>query len=158
MTAYLAALWNWKIALLLVATFGIAMAPAVASQTHILQDHVKREKKPTKGLKQPPVRAMKANVRLFMTPSVSILFAFFLITTMATSGIQTFSIFTLVELHNVSHSTGTPVCKSQLSGFTYSRLQATFQIHVSHIRPSFMLQNPLATFQALDHRFQMQVL
>jgi len=113
MIDYLAALWNWKIALLLVAAFGIAMALAVASQPHILQDHVKREKKPTKGLKQPPVRAMKANVRLFMTPSVSILFAFFLITTMATSGIQTFSIFTLVELHNVSTATAS----GALTGF-----------------------------------------
>ena len=40
-----------------------------------------------------------------MTPSVLVLFGFFLITTVATSGIQTFSIFTLVELHGVSQTT-----------------------------------------------------
>ena len=114
MIAYLAALWHWKIALMLVAAFGIVMAMAVASQAHILQDHVKHEKKPKKELKQPPIRSMKANLRLLMTPSVFILFTFFLVTTMATSGIQTFSIFTLVELHDISKTTASTALTSFL--------------------------------------------
>ena len=48
---------------------------------------------------------MRANIRLLMTPSVIVLFAFFLVTTIATSGLQTFSIFTLVELHDISKTT-----------------------------------------------------
>jgi predicted MFS family arabinose efflux permease len=113
MIAYLASLWHWKAALILVAGFGIIMAFAVASQAHILRDHVKPEKKPDQELKQPPMRSMKANLRLLMTPSVFVLFAFFLVTTMATSGIQTFSIFTLVELHDISKTTAS----TALTGF-----------------------------------------
>lgn len=100
--AYLAALWHWKLALIVVAAFGVLTAVAVASQTHILQDHAPPERKPEKELKDHPVRSIKANIRLLMTPSVLVLFAFFLVTTIATSGIQTFSIFTLVELHGIS--------------------------------------------------------
>jgi predicted MFS family arabinose efflux permease len=113
MIAYLASLWHWKAALILVAGFGIIMAFAVACQAHILRDHVKPEKKPDQELKQPPMRSMKANLRLLMTPSVFVLFAFFLVTTMATSGIQTFSIFTLVELHDISKTTAS----TALTGF-----------------------------------------
>ncbi|MBK17879.1 MAG: MFS transporter [Rhodospirillaceae bacterium] len=101
--AYLAALWHWKLALITVAAFGLLTAVAVASQAHILQDHVSA-KKPSKNLKRRPIRSAKANLRILMTPSVLILFAFFLITTMATSGIQSFAIFTLAELHNVSNT------------------------------------------------------
>ncbi|MBT5049682.1 MAG: MFS transporter [Rhodospirillaceae bacterium] len=103
--AYLAALWHWKLALMVVAAFGILTAVAVASQTHILSDQETTARKPEKGLKQPRGKSIKANLRLLMTPSVLVLFGFFLITTVATSGIQTFSIFTLVELHGVSQTT-----------------------------------------------------
>lgn len=103
--AYLAALWHWKLALMVVAAFGILTAVAVASQAHILSDQETMGRKPEKSLKQPRSKSIKANLRLLMTPSVLVLFAFFLITTVATSGIQTFSIFTLVELHGVSQTT-----------------------------------------------------
>lgn len=103
--AYLAALWHWKLALMVVAAFGIVTAVAVASQAHILLDHVPPVKTPKKDLKERPAKSIKANMRLLMTPSVLVLFAFFLVTTIATSGIQTFSIFTLVELHGVSRTT-----------------------------------------------------
>jgi predicted MFS family arabinose efflux permease len=113
MIAFLAALWDWKIALIMVASFGILMAFALASQAHILKDHVKQVRKEKNQLKQAPIRSIKANIRLLMTPSILILFTFFLITTMATSGIQTFSIFTLVELHDVSKTTASKA----LTGF-----------------------------------------
>lgn len=103
--AYLAALWHWKLALMVVAAFGVMTALAVASQAHILLDHVTPAKKPQKALKERPSRSIKTNMRLLMTPSVLVLFAFFLVTTIATSGIQTFSIFTLVELHGVAQTT-----------------------------------------------------
>ena len=103
--AYLAALWHWKLALIAVAAFGIITALAVASQAHVLLDHVTYAKKPDKKLKERPVKSMKANLRILMTPSVLVLFAFFLVTTIATSGIQMFSIFTLVELHGISQTT-----------------------------------------------------
>ncbi|MGB0575660.1 MAG: MFS transporter [Alphaproteobacteria bacterium] len=102
---FLAALWDWRLALIAVAGFGLFTALAVASQAHILKDHVARDKKPGKGLKRRPVRSAKANIRLLMTPSVLVLFAFFLVTTMVISGIQAFSVFTLVELHSVSKTT-----------------------------------------------------
>jgi len=105
MIAYLAALWHWKLALIAVSAFGIVTALAVASQAHILMDHVTPAKKPEKELKERPVKSMKANLRLLMTPSVLVLFAFFLVTTIATSGIQMFSIFTLVKLHGIAQTT-----------------------------------------------------
>jgi predicted MFS family arabinose efflux permease len=105
MIAYLAALWHWKLALIAVAAFGIITALAVASQAHILQDHVKPAKKPKKELKERPIKSMKANMRILMIPSVLVLFAFFLVTTIATTGIQMFAIFTLVELHGIAQTT-----------------------------------------------------
>lgn len=111
--AYLAALWHWKLALMVVAAFGILTAVAVASQAHILQDQRTAARKPKKELKERPSKSIKANMRLLMTPSVLVLFAFFLVTTIATSGIQTFSIFTLVELHGVSHT----IASSALTAF-----------------------------------------
>jgi FSR family fosmidomycin resistance protein-like MFS transporter len=113
MIAYLASLWHWKLALAIVAGFGIIVALIVASQSHILRDHVKLDKKPEPKLKQPPIRSMKANIRLLMTPSVFVLFTFFLVTTMATSGLQTFSIFTLAELHQIPQTTAS----AALTGF-----------------------------------------
>jgi len=105
MITFLAALWDWRIALIAVSGFGLLTALAVASQAHILKEHVARKKKSGKALKRRPLRSAKANLRLLMTPSVLMLFAFFLVTTMVTSGIQAFSIFTLIELHSVSKTT-----------------------------------------------------
>ncbi len=105
MITFLAALWDWRIALIAVSGFGLLTALAVASQAHILKEHVARKKKSEKALKRRPLRSAKANLRLLMTPSVLMLFAFFLVTTMVTSGIQAFSIFTLIELHSVSKTT-----------------------------------------------------
>ena len=105
MITFLAALWDWRIALIAVSGFGLLTALAVASQAHILKDHVARKKKSEKALKRRPLRSAKANLRLLVTPSVLVLFAFFLVTTMVTSGIQAFSIFTLIELHSVSKTT-----------------------------------------------------
>lgn len=99
--AYLAMLWHWKIALLTIAAFGVIAAIAVASQMHILHDHMRPAMKKPDRPRRRPIRSIKANMRLLLTPSVLILFAFFFITAMATSGIQTFSIFTLVKLHGV---------------------------------------------------------
>ena len=103
--AYLAAMWHWKFGLLAVAAFGVITALAVASQSHILQDHVALAKKAKEDLKARPLKSIKANTRLLLTPPVLVLFMFFLVTTIATSGIQTFSIFTLVELHGVAQTT-----------------------------------------------------
>jgi FSR family fosmidomycin resistance protein-like MFS transporter len=103
--AFLAALWDWRIALIAVSGFGLLTALAVASQAHILKDHVARKKKSETAMKRRPVRSTKANIRLLMTPSVLVLFAFFLVTTMVVSGIQAFGIFTLIELHSVSNTT-----------------------------------------------------
>ncbi|NKB20712.1 MAG: MFS transporter [Alphaproteobacteria bacterium] len=102
---FLAALWDWRLALIAVAGFGMITAVVVASQAHILKDQVAGKKKPEKALKRRPVRSAKANLRLLITPSVLVLFAFFLVTTMVTSGIQAFGIFTLVELHSVAKTT-----------------------------------------------------
>jgi predicted MFS family arabinose efflux permease len=99
--AYLAALWHWKLALIIVAIFGVITALAVASQAHILRDNVPPKKRPKNDLKDRPSQSIRSNMRLLLTPSVLVLFAFFLVTTVATSGIQTFAIFTLVELHGI---------------------------------------------------------
>lgn len=103
--AYLAALWHWKFALLAVAAFGVITALAVASQAHILRDQAPPAKMPKNELKVPPIKSVKANMRLLLTPAILVLFTFFLVTTVATSGIQTFAIFTLVELHGVAQTT-----------------------------------------------------
>ena len=102
---YLAALWHWKLALMAVATFGIVTAVAVASQAHILLDHVIPANEPDKDVGHQPDKPIKANMGLLMKRPVLVLFGFFLVTTMATGGIQSFSIFTLMELHGVAQTT-----------------------------------------------------
>ncbi len=114
MITFLAALWDWRLALIAVAGFGLLTAVAVASQAHILKDQVAGKKKPEKPLKRRPVRSAKANLRLLMTPSVLVLFAFFLVTTIVTSGIQAFGIFTLIELHSVAKTTASTALTSFL--------------------------------------------
>lgn len=99
--AYLAMLWHWKIALITIAAFGVITAIAVASQMHLLQDQPRPARKNPDRPRRRPLRSIKANIRILLTPPVLILFAFFFVTAMATSGIQTFSIFTLVQLHGV---------------------------------------------------------
>jgi predicted MFS family arabinose efflux permease len=105
MITFLAALWDWRTALIAVSGFGLLTALAVASQAHIRKDHVARKKKTEKALNRRPLRSAKANLRLLMIPSVLVLFSFFLVITMVTSGIQAFGIFTLIELHSVSKTT-----------------------------------------------------
>ncbi len=99
--AYMALLWHWKVALMIVSAFGLITALALASQMHFLRDHIRPKGKAPDRPRRRPIRSMKANLRLLLTPPVLILFAFFFVTAMATSGIQTFSIFTLVSLHGV---------------------------------------------------------
>ena len=101
----LAALWHWKLALMAVAAFGVVTALVVASQAHILLDHVIPANEPEKDVGHRPEESIKANMRLLMKRPVLVLFGFFLVTTMATGGIQAFSIFTLMELHGVAQAT-----------------------------------------------------
>jgi MFS transporter, FSR family, fosmidomycin resistance protein len=102
---FLAVLWDWRLALIAVAGFGLLTALAITSQSHILKDPVANTKKTEKAMKRRPLRSAKANIRLLMTPPVLVLFSFFLVTTMVTSGIQAFGIFTLIELHSVAKTT-----------------------------------------------------
>ena len=102
---YLAALWHWKLALMAVAAFGVVTALAVASQAHILLNHVIPANEPENDVSHGSDKTIKANLRLLMQRPVLVLFGFFLVTTMATGGIQSFAIFTLMELHSVAQTT-----------------------------------------------------
>lgn len=93
----LASLWGWQVALLTAAAVGIVVALLMLSQIHILNDHVAARKKETAGAgtgKGP------GSLKALLSPPVLILFAFFLTTTIVTSGLASFTVVLLDKVHN----------------------------------------------------------
>lgn len=108
--------WSWQVALIGAAAFGVAVAIAIASQAHVLRDHVAPEKKGGGGgaaVAAAGAGSLRDRLQLMLSPSAMVLFCFFLVTTMATNGIQTFSIAALGEIHGTPYA----VAAAALSGF-----------------------------------------
>ncbi|MFN4283367.1 MAG: MFS transporter [Alphaproteobacteria bacterium] len=118
----LAALWDWRIALLIAALFGFIVAGLLASQWGALkEDSGSRRKKTDEA--PPPVDPaapkqtwMQAKLGMILNAPVLSLFGFFVISTMATSGINGFSIAALTKMHDIPEAMlGLPVTAFMLS-------------------------------------------
>jgi len=101
---FLAALWGWKGAILTIAGVGLVVTLAIASQAHLLGEHTGAAGKDGdeaagNGTAQAPP-SVRRDLRLLLSGPVLTMFFFFLITTMATNGTQTFLIVALGEIHN----------------------------------------------------------
>ncbi|MPY70314.1 MAG: MFS transporter [Alphaproteobacteria bacterium] len=93
----LASLWGWQVALLTAAAVGIVVALLMLSQIHILNDHVAARKKETArtgGTGKGP-----GSLKALLSAPVLILFAFFLTTTVVTSGLASFTVVLLDKVH-----------------------------------------------------------
>ncbi len=97
---FLAALWGWKGAILAIAGVGLLVTLAIASQAHLLRDHTGAAKKVGDNGETPAPASVRRDLRLLASGPVLTMFFFFLITTMATNGTQTFLIVALGEIHN----------------------------------------------------------
>ena len=106
----IAALWDWRAAVLSVAVFGALTGVAMILQARGMHDHAKREKKAkTPGNSQSVIEGL----RMLFTPRVLILYLFFMMTAMISIGLNSFSVSALVELYD----TPLPVAGAALTAF-----------------------------------------
>ncbi|MGE4220804.1 MAG: MFS transporter, partial [Alphaproteobacteria bacterium] len=94
----LAALWNWRIALIIVGLAGVAVALAMALQGGLLGGAINAGKT-SKGKDTPKGHQ---GVGLLMSPPMLAFLAFFVMMASVTSGLQSFSTTALVNLHGIS--------------------------------------------------------
>ena len=116
----LAALWDWRVALLVAALFGFIVAGLLASQWGALkEDSNPRKKKGEEAAVDPnaPKQTwMQAKLGMILNAPVLSLFGFFVISTMASSGINGFSIAALTKMHDIPEAMlGLPVTAFMLS-------------------------------------------
>lgn len=103
--AFLAALWDWRIALLLVSLFGFIIAMILVAQWQSLKDdRVPGKKK--KGAEDaaaidPNASWLQRKFGMLLNAPVLSLFGFFVISTLASSGISSFSISALSVMHDI---------------------------------------------------------
>lgn len=95
----LAALWNWRVALIVVGVAGIAVAVLMAMQGALLGGAINAGGKAAKGKEVPKGHS---GVGLLMSPPMLAFLAFFVMMASVTSGLQSFSTTALVNLHGIS--------------------------------------------------------
>lgn len=106
----IAALWDWRTAVLSVAVFGAITGVAMILQARGMHDHAERQKKSaTPGNRQ----SVMDGLRMLFTPRVLILYLFFMMTAMISIGLNSFSVSALVELYD----TPLPVAGAALTAF-----------------------------------------
>ena len=117
----LAALWDWRVALLVAALFGFIVAGLLASQWGTLKEDSNPAKKKKRDDAVPDPNALKqswlqAKLGMILNAPVLSLFGFFVISTMASSGINGFSIAALTKMHDIPEALlGLPVTAFMLS-------------------------------------------
>ena len=93
----IAAIWDWRTAVLTVAIFGAITGIAMIFQARVMHDHAERQKKPEIPANN---QSILAGLRMLLTPRVLILYLFFMMTAMISIGLNSFSVTALVELYN----------------------------------------------------------
>lgn len=117
----LAALWDWRVALLVAALFGFIVAGLLASQWGALKEDSNPAKKKKGDDAAPDPNAPKQNwlqakLGMILNAPVLSLFGFFVISTMASSGVSGFSISALTKMYDIPEAMlGLPVTAFMLS-------------------------------------------
>lgn len=99
---FMATLWDWRVALLVVAAFGYGIVALLLTQWSNLKDDSlapKKRKSKEEGGKD---EKFTDHARLLMSRPVLVLFAFFAMSTLAGNGLHAFAIPTLNALHGTS--------------------------------------------------------
>lgn len=94
----IAAIWDWRTAVLSVAVFGAITGIAMILQARVMEDHAKAEKTADHPAND---RSVLAGLRMLFSPHVLILYLFFMMTAMISIGLNSFSVTALVELYGI---------------------------------------------------------
>lgn len=97
---FLAAVWNWRVALIAAGVFGLVTLLALTTQWNSLHDDAIPKKKKNSGSAQPSGDST-AGWALLLSKPMLLFFLFFAMTSMTSSGMQSFSVSALVDLHGV---------------------------------------------------------
>lgn len=117
----LAALWDWRVALLVAALFGFIVAGLLASQWSTLKEDSNPAKKKkgddaARDPNAPKQNWLQAKLGMILNAPVLSLFGFFVISTMASSGVSGFSISALTKMYDIPEAMlGLPVTAFMLS-------------------------------------------
>ncbi len=107
----LAAVADWRFALGVVGAVGVVMAFLIVSQSAVLNDD--RAPPPEKS---PTAPARIGSLRLFLSRPLMLFFLFFVLTSMTTSGVLTFSVVAAMDLHGISLG----MAGAALTGFLFA--------------------------------------
>lgn len=98
---FLAALWNWRVALVISGILGIVAMFALTTQWNNLHDDVLPKKKNGEGGAD-MAGGVKSGMALLLSKPILLFFLFFALLSMTASGMYAFSVTALVELHGFS--------------------------------------------------------
>lgn len=114
---FLTGLWNWRVALILVGIFGIIAMFALTSQWNSLHDDaLTKKKKDTTTNDQGSEAEKKDGLALLFSKPMLLFFLFFAMTSMTSSGVHSFSVAALIDLHGTSLATAS----SALTGYLFA--------------------------------------
>ncbi len=116
---FLAALWSWRAALLIAGIAGLFATFALATQWNSLHDDAvlkKKDERKTEFEADEARPKAKEALALLLSKPMLLFFLFFAMTSMTSSGMHSFSVAALVELH------GTPlaVASAALTGYLFA--------------------------------------
>ncbi len=112
---FLATLYDWRTALLMTGTLGLVIAALIFFQGGILQDdHVAKEKKSADEGND--ALSLAAVLKLFSSRQMVLFLLFFILASLTTSGVQSFSVVTLIDIHEIS----LPNASTALTAFLFA--------------------------------------
>ncbi|MEE8517079.1 MAG: MFS transporter [Alphaproteobacteria bacterium] len=95
---FLAALWDWRVALMISGILGLVATLALTTQWNNLHDDILPKKKPDAG----EAGEVQSGLALLMSKPILKFFMFFALLSMVASGMYAFSVVALVELHGMT--------------------------------------------------------
>lgn len=97
----LAGIWGWRVALLTVAAIGTVVVAGLATQWNLLHDDALPKKRSNiSSDSDARILSFRENVAVLLSKPMLILFAFYLMTSLSSSGIRAFLVVALVALHD----------------------------------------------------------
>ncbi|KAB7624087.1 MFS transporter [Alkalilimnicola sp. S0819] len=99
----LTALFNWRIALIVLGLTGLAYAALLTLPGEHLSDADQRREAHASKVRA-RAEGRRNGLALLLTPTIAALFLFYVVVSMASSGIQGFSVVAMVELHQIEMS------------------------------------------------------
>ena len=114
---FIATMWHWRAALIVAGVFGIVTVLALTSQWNSLHDDaIPKKKKQDHAEPLPADMNVNSGLALLLSKPMLLFFLFFIMTSMTSSGMQSFSVAALVHLYD----TPLAVASSALTGYLFA--------------------------------------